>query len=637
MVKIKEKVDYDEIGEQALNEVKGNSDKIVTAKSFYITRNYSFDSHPDNPHFANISESDWKKMIIGLLNKMYNSGQIVFMNVRYHDNDWVKSDSGGYTPEPLHVHIIARYKESVPVQKVFDDFEIPPKSINNCEPIQSMVRFSKYLIHISDDALKKEKTIYTADEVINYNKEYRFLDTLKESFWDKKDGSKDETKLLSEDAATLLFNKLSEKVGKGTMRYNQAIDEIEEKAGYYWRRRFRKTMVEDVEDYVKDRAMKLEEAGRNNKNVYIFGRGGVGKSNLARMFGLQLANGRGVHLTAPLGKGKTPDALNDYTDQLIIILNEISPHGWDIEEFLAVFDQHEYARFPSRNLNKAFIGEYSIFTNSLNPLQFANDLIIYNKGGSKLQDKANKRSIDFNNSEAVDLYWQVRRRFNTIIGVRQDKDNEELVHTDVFNLRRGVKLKDGKINYNNGVHIYVGSVSYNSFHDEAPEIQKKHQEELEKLMNVSVKNQFDNVRTIDEYIEIYDYSEPVENELMIDFVAEVMNEIKWDLAPNAFLYELYKSYREMFYDGVELLKQDEFLAQLENFADDWERKKSPVRTGTLMIDDEPLIQKYGLANPNRFKRSTNPWINHNHRIGNSDADLRKFQRKINYRGFVRIN
>lgn len=596
--------------------------KAKTGLTYAINRSYKYDSAPDNA-LAGISEADWKKDVEATIDAACGTGLVLFMAHIYHDKDQHKDkETKKMVDTELHCHILVRFKKIVSSEKIQEMFKVLDNGKGNCSPVDSAVGASRYLTHISDDALEKEKHIYSFDEVKCWGCAYTRL--VKGSFWKELDGD-DATMLMKPDAAEKLFNNLAQKVYNGELRRNEAIDELQKKAGYYYRRKYRNTLFDDQHDYIMRRVAEMTKNGRNNQNIYIMGSGGIGKTTLARKLGADLADGKGLYSSDPLGKDKTPDALNHYTDEAVAIFNEISPRGWSLEEYLDCFDMHSYSGFPARGENKPFIGHTSIFTNSISPLRFAKDLLIYQKGGSNYQDSANKHEINQRSKEALDKYWQARRRLKHVVILVRDTVDPETVHVHVFNLRIGMKRANGTIDGNNGVHMKVGQTSFITKRGEEPIITDDTIAELIELFNVDVQNKFDDVELLSEFLEKNDLLEIATDDMIDEFIATVVNECVWDLLPFTFLYDLYKSYKGKYFATHNLLTLREFGHHMEVALNDgWERTNNPVSSNGRMDLDEPLITEYNLTD----------WNDKSYR-GNDLHKLRDFPRKSKYRGFLR--
>lgn len=587
-------------------------------KLFYVTRNYDYDTSPKNLKYAGMSETDWISMIEDSIKDNYETGMIDYMAYIFHDNDFHEKDG---SPKPLHVHIIIRFLESTEQNKVIEMFDA--SSEKNAEKIKSGLRMSKYLIHISDDALEKEKTMYSKKQVKCINCDYGKM--LKKTFWDKARNKDSDIEKVDRKQAQLITAEIGQKVRNGEIGPKQAVIELKKKAGYRWVREYAPSFDYDFEQYVKDKVEYMTLNGRDNKNIYIMGNGGIGKTTLATALGERLADGMGLYPGAPVGLGKTPDPLNGYRQEAVAVFNEMSANGWTIDEFLQCFDPYSYSAFPSRNTNRDFIGHTSIFTNSISPLRFAKDLVIYSKGGSIYQDPADKDDIDYENPEAMDKFWQVRRRFNNMIVLLRDENDDDLVNAFVFNIK-GATLESGN-------HVLVGSISFTAKAGGKPELTENALNDLEKLLNKNANNSQTDMKTITDFLDENGLNEIHKDDVIDNFVDDIVSECVWDLLPTMFLYDLYKVYRNDLFSTSKELNVNEFVNKLKPLLTDFDYAQNAVRTGIKMDADEPLLTEYGLDQPLR-NGAASPWMAPSYK-GRDSVKRRDFPRKNRYRGFVR--
>lgn len=587
-------------------------------KLFYITRNYDYDSSPQNSSYAGITKDAWISMIHALVDTVHKSDLVDYMAYIFHDND---IDEDGL-PKPLHAHIFVRFKATMTQDKVIEIFGT--SSEQNTQRIRSAHRMSKYMIHISDDALDKEKTIYSKDAVYCINCKYE--DMLKKKFWGSSKNN-DENALLKVDnkQAQAIADDLGLKIRNGEIRHDKALKQLEKQAGYGWVRKLGKSFDDDREQFIKNKVEDMTLHGRNNRNIYIMGSGGIGKTTIARLLGSRKADGKGLYQSAPLGLGKTPDALNGYTDETVAVLNEMTANGWTIDEFLQCFDPYSYSAFPSRNANKDFIGHTSIFTNSISPLRFAKDLVIYSKGGSIYQDPSDKHNIDYENPDAMDKYWQVRRRFNNMIVLLQDENNKDLVNAFVFNIK-GTTSETGN-------HVLIGNISFTLEHGKKPIVSENALDDLEKLLDIDANNITKDVKTLDDFLDENGLIEISKDDVIDSFVDEVVSKCEWDLLPTRFLYSLYLVYRQRYFATSVQLNIKEFVNKLKNHLTDFAYTENAIRHGSMMDADEPLISEYGLDQPDK-NGAPSEWMAVHYKA-KDPVKRRDFPRKLKYRGFVR--
>lgn len=595
----------------------------TSGKVFYVTRHFKYDTMHADSKYKGMAESEWVEMMKQLAEKACNTGNIEFLAGIFHDRDIEDKK-----PVMIHFHMLMRFKKVTEQPDVRSFFGAT--SDKNCKVPDSKLGMARYLTHTSEQAIEDEKTVYRDDEIMCWN--VRYKDLKKASFWESKK-TKNELKLVSKrDKAEAIADGLGKQIRDGEIRVDKAKELLEEQAGYAWVRKLGHTFEIDRQAFIERRVREMIADGRNNRNIYIMGSGGSGKSSLAQDFlGLRIADEKGLYPATVSGISKTPDPLNKYVDEKVAVFNEMNPSSWDLNEFNSVFDPKKYGSFPSRNENKDFVGDTCIFANSISPLRFAKDLVVYTKGGSKYQDPVNEREIDSANWEAVDKYWQVRRRMKNIMVLERDAQDPTIVHCHVFNLRTGVMNDDGSKSLNDGTHILVGSIDFISVPDEKPVFADNVLDELERLIDVDVSGAYRDVTTIDGFLEENGMLEEPKDTLMSSFVEDVVNNCVWNLLPTTFLYDIYKEYRKMYYPSDELLNIQKFTGRLDVMLDDWERKQD-VRSSGKMDADEPLISVYGLDRVERNGKPT-PWMS-SYNGGNSQK-TRDFRRQLKYKGFVR--
>ncbi len=119
-----------------------------------------------------------------------------------------------------------------------------------------------------------------------------------------------------------------------------------------------------------------------------------------------------------------------------------------------------------------------------------------------------------------------------------------------------------------------------------------------------------------------------ENDPVIEFWEELIEEFQWELLPNTFLYDLFVEHHKRNNPSGRPISRQSFLSQLrihlENNQEWDDREGKKIWTGSNMEADEPLITEYDL------KRWVDPTYH-----GSDQVKLREFKRKQNYRGFIR--
>lgn len=595
------------------------TDKKV--KSFTLSRRYSYDADEGND-LAGISEEDWLDDFKETVTSVIDTGDVERLAYCIHDKDKPQKDESN----PLHGHILVKFKTGKTHDEVDELFKLSGYQDNN-QQIKTWLGSSRYLTHRSDAAYNDMKYEYPREDVFTYNCDYDLM--LSKGYWSAEDLEIEGYKIMNKDSAEKLVNEYSLKVFEGAIRASDALDVVSEKAGYHYREQCRRRFEDAQLDYMAKKVIDLQANGRNNKNIYIMGEGSIGKTKMGQRIGLEIAGTQSNYfMAAPQGKGKTPDSLNHYAGQRVAQFDELNPSGWGLDEFNAVFDPHNYAPFPSRNENKHFVGDTSIFTNSISPLKFAKDLVIYSKGGKDLQKAGIANEINLNNPIALDKYWQVRRRLSTIIILLKDDTDDTRINVHVFNLKTGLKKdisEDNDVANNDRTHVLVGTAEYINKAGSAPVISD---DELTKIMdaiNVNV-HELDagELESIDSFLERNGIVDKGPENIVDEFVNEVVPELVWDLLPTNFIYDLFKAYMRRNAPAERVYSKRDFTEAFTQSATDWAWKENAVRTGTKMDLDEPLITDYHLEE----------WVDKHYR-GPDFSKMRNFNRKSRYRGFVR--
>lgn len=130
------------------------------------------------------------------------------------------------------------------------------------------------------------------------------------------------------------------------------------------------------------------------------------------------------------------------------------------------------------------------------------------------------------------------------------------------------------------------------------------------------------------------------NNPVLDFWKEVREELKWDLVPKHFLYDLFRKWFERTNPSGTVIGQRTFFDNLGPVIEldgEWDNRMSNelsnIRVGNLMDADEPLITEYGLDRPER-NGAPSPWAKTGY-AGENAKVKRDFVRKTKYRGVVR--
>lgn len=392
--------------------------KIIRARGFNVQRSYIFDitvKLPDGTKYVpddHISESTWRQQIkdtwTDYAKQNVESGAFIF-----HDSDF---ENG--VPKPLHVHGLFKFKNARTQSSVMKSLGITRSG--NCAPVESYVGSYRYMLHITDAALNDKKAIYPINQVYTFNID--MVDAMAKTT-DTKESKLDRAKVDNFIAA--LHLRIMREGMTATEAQSAILDEFNDNpiavAGFV---KARSSFEKDMLSYDNMRATKYLADGRDLKNIYIQGPGGLGKTKLARAMALLKSDGRLFHASVQDTESKTFDFVDMYEGQLTSVFDEIKADSFQAREFLGIFDEHNYTPVASRVKDKHWLAQYSFFTNSDSLFKWRYDLIRYSKGGSN--DVHPKTGRINPHADTETLFWQVTRRFHSMV-VLEQLDNGDLL------------------------------------------------------------------------------------------------------------------------------------------------------------------------------------------------------------------
>lgn len=438
-----------------------NTGTKIRSRRFAGMRNYGFENYDYSEDEKGNrvqtkkatwkSKEEWKKMIIEEFNnyeKMGNYDEIYYV---FHDRD---IDENGQEKE-LHVHYVVRYRNPRSLDNIAELFNTELRNINKVVQEAGALR---YLSHTTEDSIRERKTRYNVSEItIITNKR---LDTTEDSSiyevpveltgedrerYYRVRISSSRAKVKDTAFIKETVDKVCVKIASGDLDLRDVLDELEQC--------FRDESTADKELALRvwhDNKGRFEEAerlhyekvqnerkkqGRNLTTIYISGGGGLGKTAIARTLANlyleevekknpNVVGVSDIHTVSNAG-GRKLDFLSGYRQEQATLFDDLSATAFQYQEFLNVFDPKQASLYSSRFNNKAWFSDLAIITRSTN----VNDYI------STLSAKMTKGQTV---TEAINIKWQVARRFSLILDVNLKNDKYTI---DLF------KFKGNSTNY----------------------------------------------------------------------------------------------------------------------------------------------------------------------------------------------
>jgi len=421
-------------------DVKSLTDKELAihqkkAKKISFTKSYFYDTHMPDPDGGGPikkpgapTEDEWKEQVVQEIMAYKKSVKMLVVAYIFHDKD-VEMDG---SRKPLHVHVFFWFKDNGRVSTVAKRFDIP--RIKNIQTVNSHSGTLRYFLHITSRAIQDEKHIYGTSELfyenIDGNDKYDFKKLLKSNF------KEDTTDLVDEldDMAVSLHTSIRKhglKVKEAEKRlFDYVEDSIDEEMAAAERiyQKHRSAFIKDREEYLDGKEEEVKKEGRNLTNIYIQGQGGIGKTRIGRKYALSKTGDDVYHAASSPSKGKTFDMASTYKGELVTVLDEVTSDNFYMGEFLNLFDSGNYSPAGSRNIDKVWLAEMAVFTNSETLTDFAYSLVRYTPGSS------GKYFIGENMTDkGKDKFFQILRRFRYELNVRQLEDGTKRVHIMKFN------------------------------------------------------------------------------------------------------------------------------------------------------------------------------------------------------------
>lgn len=289
------------------------------------------------------------------------------MHAIYHDkdsttiwNDYTKLKETVY--KDIHIHVLFKTVDGQDVETISSAVGVQPQYIEYAKRGKyAYNNMLSYLIHAKD----AQKHQYSADEVVTLaGEDYSKIYKENRLNWQKgalvKTDEQKVHKLTTRQIDVLLEQIMDNEVSRAYVE-----NMPEPRMAYISNRRLFENAFEianknKLQRYRQDlAAMKFKKI-----NVYLYGDTGVGKSALAREISKAVTekvyNDTGkVWNTVSLA---ARNAMDEYTDEEIIILDDFRSNSMDFNEILTLLDPHHTSPAPARYHNKHIQYRLAIIT-----------------------------------------------------------------------------------------------------------------------------------------------------------------------------------------------------------------------------------------------------------------------------------
>lgn len=239
---------------------------------------------------------------------------------------------------------------------------------------KNLAKAVAYLIHRTPKSIADGKHAYSQDAIYLFNVSIKELKALL-----IKGGSVKQVKN-NDDLQLQIYDKCAVMIRQGA-----TLDDIREVTTRFFgneeeqaefEKQFRTSLEKERQEYMQQLYRRMQFSSRGFNLFYITGLGGVGKSVFARNLSYYFSgNRKTVHTIAIAGKHKTPDALSNYTDQLVSVAHEFSPTAMGVKEFETFVDPNIYPNLNSRNVDKPYFSQALLIANALPAQNFMYNLL----------------------------------------------------------------------------------------------------------------------------------------------------------------------------------------------------------------------------------------------------------------------
>lgn len=383
---------------------------------FSIQRNYDFETHDSEKNvIRDITEDEWREETKSFFDSLVQNGKLKSCALIFHDKDEIET---GF--KPLHLHAIveftnARYKGGV----VSELKATRPENVEILNKSGSRGAMARYLLHVTDKAIKANKHIYGEDEVmlmgeikslhtlmnqaqkgVSVTDSEEFAISLRTRIW--------KGEIIAKDALDLIFEKFADSPILAQQLYDK-----------------NKEFYKSAEELYGSRLAEAKREARNLTNIYVTGAGGSGKTSMAVGIAHMIDKVRHPYITPPPADDVTYDLADGYHYEKVAVVDDLDPTRFSPLGFTGQFDQTEYRMSSARRKNKHFLPDVAFIAIERDIENYISDMLLYCKGGSKYAPASAfygdskpvwNRHEKLNDSQATrEIYHQVERRFSYII------------------------------------------------------------------------------------------------------------------------------------------------------------------------------------------------------------------------------
>lgn len=437
-------------------------------RNFIMEYSYYYETHDKdgNDTSNGMTKQQWVAVKFNQLNELFKETKVTRAIGICHNRDVVvdknnhvvMDENGVPKKKEWHIHVVAEFKNAKTWRSLYKKYGLSRPQ--NLQVVKNLTQAYRYLFHISEGAIAKNKTFYDRSEARVYYdatskkkpKPFQWSNILMPTKTDIMEGIlktmkvhniKPETILANFSAPGLIYpildRKYRQKVLLGELTFDnigailkKELDNYDMSDDFYdfWTKA-RKAEYKSAEDaYVRARGAyclgksdkmpgmvysKYDKPYENHLDfIYVSGKGKTGKSAIAENL-CQLGDeiGRGYHKVAPHGEGKTYDFADGYAGEECTYIDELKPKDMHLTEFLNIFDPYHYAKINSRNNDSYWFSHRAVATSSTPLNTFAERLVVKSaKGTTHLTNhflnEAN--GPDYSNNEFRDRKYQVCRR-----------------------------------------------------------------------------------------------------------------------------------------------------------------------------------------------------------------------------------